>query len=318
MSPSRAEGSLKRRQSSSASTDSKRPRLNYGSIAERDGELSQRANGTALARPVRKPSGQAERQRGKRLFGALLGTLSQTKTTAAQKRRAEIEQKQQEKLRQQTEEDEAERRVRLEKLGRRRRRQQWDWEEQSLKVRHQNMRFHARMLKTNTEPYLYYLPYKTLEKEEDKIKSQRDAIEDDIDKEVHDFEEQRAVALDALDREDTNLAMLGLNQATTNGHNTESATDPDNAIMTTDSPGQSVPLSDDAVPEHTNGLNAHTDPLKEENNHQREEDSLQLDQPSYEPAQQSPQLPAVVRDLPRDIHDDAGEVVEGEEDTVIY
>ena len=41
-----------------------------------------------------------ERKRSRRLFGALIGTLSQgsTKTSVAQRRRADIEQKQQTKL----------------------------------------------------------------------------------------------------------------------------------------------------------------------------------------------------------------------------
>ena len=45
-----------------------------------------------------------ERKRGQRLFGALLGTLSQGSNSAAQRRRADIEQRQQDKLKLQDEE----------------------------------------------------------------------------------------------------------------------------------------------------------------------------------------------------------------------
>lgn len=45
-----------------------------------------------------------DRKRGQRLFGGLLGTLSQKSNSAAQKRRADIEKKQQDKLRLQADE----------------------------------------------------------------------------------------------------------------------------------------------------------------------------------------------------------------------
>jgi hypothetical protein len=50
-------------------------------------------------KPVRpRGGGEEDRKRGQRLFGGLLGTLSQKPTNAAQRRRADIEKKQQEKL----------------------------------------------------------------------------------------------------------------------------------------------------------------------------------------------------------------------------
>lgn len=54
-------------------------------------------------RPVRRGR-EDERKRGQRLFGGLLGTLSQGSASAAQKRRADIEKKQQEKLKSQDDE----------------------------------------------------------------------------------------------------------------------------------------------------------------------------------------------------------------------
>lgn len=48
---------------------------------------------------------QEEKKRGKRLFGGLLSTLSQTTGTSTQKRRMEIERRQQERMRKQSFED---------------------------------------------------------------------------------------------------------------------------------------------------------------------------------------------------------------------
>src|SRR5947209_1157734 len=77
---------LKRRQSSVSEDSAKRPRPNEG-----DGPNSLRDanNGVKPAAPVRREKG-----RERRLFGAVLGALSQNPPTAAQKRRSEIEKRQ--------------------------------------------------------------------------------------------------------------------------------------------------------------------------------------------------------------------------------
>lgn len=56
---------------------------------------------TGAKRTGRKSGVEEERKRGQRLFGGLLGTLSQSSTTTAQRRRADIEKKQQAKLKDQ-------------------------------------------------------------------------------------------------------------------------------------------------------------------------------------------------------------------------
>jgi hypothetical protein len=53
----------------------------------------------------RKIATQEEKKRGKRLFGGLLSTLSQTSGSSTQKRRMEIERRQQERMRKQSVED---------------------------------------------------------------------------------------------------------------------------------------------------------------------------------------------------------------------
>lgn len=108
-----------------------------------DTRTSRDSNDTTLSPSVTSPlqrnpsltsKGAAEeRKRGQRLFGALLGTLSQSSTTTAQRRRADIEKKQLGKLQQRDEELEEEKRKKREKLDVIRRREQKVWDEQSVR-----------------------------------------------------------------------------------------------------------------------------------------------------------------------------------------
>lgn len=60
---------------------------------------------------------QEEKKRGKRLFGGLMSTLSQTSNTSQQqKRRQEIERRQQDRIQKQRAEDDEKRAEKLEKL----------------------------------------------------------------------------------------------------------------------------------------------------------------------------------------------------------
>jgi len=74
-----------------------------------------------------------ERKRGQRLFGALLGTLSQSSSSTAQKRRSDIEKKQQAKLNLQAEEQNEKKNQKLEALKVVRRREQKKYDKQSVR-----------------------------------------------------------------------------------------------------------------------------------------------------------------------------------------
>lgn len=121
----------KRKASFASEERSKRPRL--------DTETSP-SNAEAAHPPTasdrlqdRKKSGQMEeRKRGQRLFGALLGTLSQSSSSTAQKRRTDIERKQQAKLRSQAEEFDEKKKQRLEALMVVRRKEQKKYDKQSV------------------------------------------------------------------------------------------------------------------------------------------------------------------------------------------
>lgn len=83
-------------------------------------------------RPARKTGADEERKRGQRLFGALLGTLSQSSNTAAQKRRADIERKQQDKLKEQDAKYDENKKRRYEELMAARRREQKVYDRQTV------------------------------------------------------------------------------------------------------------------------------------------------------------------------------------------
>jgi hypothetical protein len=98
-SPNEHSNGNKRRQSSISDENAKRPRIdNEDAQSERRESTTQ----TKPAAPVKR-----ERGRERRLFGAVLGALSQApSTTAAQKRRSEIEKRQLAQRKQESEESE--------------------------------------------------------------------------------------------------------------------------------------------------------------------------------------------------------------------
>ena len=126
---------LKRRQSSLSDDRSKRPRLGRNEADEgRSDSVTPQQSATQDTRQTeRRRSGQVEeRKRGQRLFGALLGTLSQSSSSTAQKRRTDIEKKQQAKLKLQAEEQDEKKRLKLEALLVVRRREQKKFDKQSV------------------------------------------------------------------------------------------------------------------------------------------------------------------------------------------
>ncbi|KAH8199868.1 hypothetical protein TruAng_005984 [Truncatella angustata] len=116
-----------------------------------------------------------EKKRGKRLFGGLLNTLSRTNDSSSQRRRSEIERKQQAKVSQQKAEDDKHREARLAKLKAARQRDQIEWEEQ-----------------------VYYLPWDLTEDQEDLIKDQVHDAEDLTERETREFKQRKDQRLTAL------------------------------------------------------------------------------------------------------------------------
>lgn len=114
-------GNHKRRQSSVDGETSKRPRLD-------EEEATNGRRGSTEVKPVRR-----ERGRERRLFGAVLGALSQApSTTAAQKRRSEIEKRQLAQRKQESEESEQRKAERVARRKVQRWREQKRFEEASV------------------------------------------------------------------------------------------------------------------------------------------------------------------------------------------
>jgi hypothetical protein len=119
--------SSKRRQSSTSEDTSKRPRISYDASAgsptalrEPQSPIGTRSRSPEIVKEAtsdrRKSSVQEERKRGQRLFGGLLSTLSQSTPNGQQKRRLEIEKRQQERVKQQKLDDEVRKAEKLAKL----------------------------------------------------------------------------------------------------------------------------------------------------------------------------------------------------------
>ncbi|SPN98503.1 uncharacterized protein DNG_01548 [Cephalotrichum gorgonifer] len=131
---------------------------------------------------------QEEKRRSKRLFGGLMGALSQRPPAGSQQqRRMEIEKRQQERLREQRVVEQKameEKRARLEET---RLREAIKWEERVLHVRHSTLLDQARFLRTKAQPPLYYKPWILTADQKDEIRRQVYAAEDTIERELDDF-----------------------------------------------------------------------------------------------------------------------------------
>ena len=130
-----ASPSHKRRQSSREHDTSKRPRLDSViSQQSLDGRTPEKAGSPLRPKfPVVGTGAVEERKRGQRLFGALLGTLSQSSAKPAHRRRDEIERRQQDKLRQKDEDFAEAKKKQRDKLDEARRAEQKIWNEQAVR-----------------------------------------------------------------------------------------------------------------------------------------------------------------------------------------
>lgn len=183
---------LKRRQSSLDSTEAKRPKFTETSQEDSRSPPAAGANASDRSRGNGRRNGAVEeRKRGQRLFGAILGTLSQSSPSAGQRKRQEVEKKQLDKLKLRHEEDEERKKHKREELLVTRRKQQKVWDEEGMRLRHRNMLAMAHFLKTKTTPPLYYKPWEMRSEEDSIIQQQISDTQDIIDREVAKFEDQR-------------------------------------------------------------------------------------------------------------------------------
>jgi hypothetical protein len=152
----------KRRQESISEDNTKRPRLSEdASTSDRRGSVNDKTPA-----PVRREKG-----RERRLFGAVLGALSQNPATTAQKRRTEIEKRQQAQRKHEDHESEQRKTERAAKRKEQRWKEQKCFERGSvhiaiygirykeadciqMRIRHDNLLHMAHFLQTKAEPRL--------------------------------------------------------------------------------------------------------------------------------------------------------------------
>lgn len=111
--------------------------------------------------------------------------MNRTGGNSQQKKRLEIERRQQERANNQRLEDDKRRAERLAKLKHSREIQQITFDEQVMQTRHATMLSQARSLKTRSRPEIYYRPWEPTESQEriilKQVKDAKDAIADEIE-----------------------------------------------------------------------------------------------------------------------------------------
>ncbi|PGH02479.1 hypothetical protein GX51_04647 [Blastomyces parvus] len=336
-----SESRLKRRQSLADDNESKRRRLSTNNEHPESKENQASSPIATTSKPIsdatdqrdsRRKSGIAEeRKRGQRLFGALLGTLSQSSSTATQKRRADIEKKQQAKLRMQEEEYNELTRKKKEDLLAMRKKQQRTYDAQSMRLRHSNQLAMAHFLKTTTEPVLYYKPWELRPEEEERIEQQIKDCKVAIAREVEEFEAKNPPSpSDPTQEQGDNQSTVAdaISSAVLPGNNTLSDAQ-DTVHLKSDTVGANTncnnnPPQHEHKPEPTTTIESespkHTPTLTT---------SATSDHPTVSVATNEPSSPTKTHNDPpstasashhqKSTEDDSGEVMlEDKEDTVIY
>lgn len=250
---------LKRQSSASESPTTKRARISTDASAGSPTALRESPQpieplkySSESVKPTderRKSSVQEERKRGQRLFGGLLSTLSQSTPNGQQKRRLEIEKRQQERAKQQKEEDEVRRAEKLAKLKAIRKTEQVKFDEQTMRIRHSNTLAVANFLQTKAVPKLFYKPWQLLPQQEERIKNQITEAEALIEREVTEFEARKPKekSQGKIETEDTN----GASKETVGEPATESPSVPSLALVdTTNLPDVQAPQSEQTTEKH--------------------------------------------------------------------
>ncbi|KAJ5178477.1 Pinin/SDK/MemA protein [Penicillium coprophilum] len=308
---------VKRRKSSISEYDTKRRRL---SSTDNTSPHSQRrrpssppptTNESVGTKSTRPRGGRDEdRKRGQRLFGGLLGTLSQSSSSAAQKRRADIEKKQQEKLKSLDAEYGELKKRRKEQRDEIRRREMPLYEREVMQTRHSNMLAMAHFHKTQAEPALYYKPWQPRPGDDSAIKQQIEEAEATIAREVAEFEAryppeafapEQPTQAEAQPTEPTGTETKQADEQPLQGSEEQEQTD---GRQDQPSPEHEADLTDVKSKEATQGA---PDTVGSDNNDQ-----------TSDLAKKDDTAANVKESAVQDQHDDGGEVVEDNEDTVIY
>ncbi|GIZ45462.1 hypothetical protein CKM354_000862700 [Cercospora kikuchii] len=314
-----------------------------------EGKEQKPAEDSKDARRRGSAKGADEKQRSKRLFGALLGNLNRPSDRTS-KRRAEIEQRKKAELQKQDDERLEDRQKRLERLAVQRKKEQINVDERDMHVRHKNMLSKANFLQTRAEPKLYYRPWDLLPDEEDLVEQQIKDAQAQIDRELVEWEEEKQKRLDGIHESaaprDTNKIPSKADTSTANDdepgnvdtleakHNGKTNSpiqhDADGDVTgieevekttnkTNDSVRASPQLAASAENERQDGKLETEIPEQSGAEHQIQDE--QNDKPDNAETQDGKEKPPTQDDAKEDkedLDDDGDHVVEGDEDNVIY
>ena len=310
---------LKRKISQPHSHDHKRPRvdttadinsLNYDEAKESpplssprnpSGPVTKNGLGTTStvnagrASKLNSTTANEEKKRSRRLFGGLLGVVSGATPRSHQshKKRDEIEARARERLKRENEEAEAERaRLRTE-IEERRQREQALWDKDGRNIRWRNMRATSGFLRTKTEPQLYWKPWEFRPEDKERVEVHKKEIEDQIQREGGparemdpvDAQEEDSSTGEAVAEEDIADALVHKSQPDSENTQPDEDEHPEQGAEQQCSYKDDLPNTQDANPE--DGIDQPTPTNDFQENHKDEEP-----------------------------HD--GELVEGQEDDVIY
>lgn len=306
-----------KRQQPSDPTDETSPKRQRTSPPPAAIEKSSRKPSTSTTSKPALGDETRDKRRNQRLFGALLGGLGGSKPATSRsaapsstvaKRRAEAEERRREEAKKREQELGARQQERIARLQVERKQKQRYVDERNLRLRHENRRSLAGFLQTETEPKLYYLPWKLRPEEEERLRVQKEDCEIDIDRELDDFADLKRSWQDADEKVEPEN--LGQDEA-------------DEEHMRTNGDAKEARSKERHVNENgeENGLSAnptteetHTEVIKE--GHVPQEDPKERETDTDTDHGQMEEQHGRER---KGSIDDAGDVVvEGEEDTVIY
>ncbi|KAK5688663.1 hypothetical protein LTS10_000641 [Elasticomyces elasticus] len=266
---------------------------------------------TDTTQPRRKGVVTDEKQRSKRLFGALLGNLNQPGDRTS-KRRQEIEARRKAELQRQDDERVEEKQRRLEALAEHKTTVQKKVDEESnqMRMRHAYTLKMANFLQTSSEPKLYYKPWELRPDEEDRIEQQLKEAEALIERELAAFE-GRPVRVIEETHEDRDVEPKEVN-----GHSEEALIEDVQAEaepgLPTAQPTANAELDTVIEKKPTEDTNYDLPPAELLDSQTANHEPGDTDKAATPP----PEVVAATEQKQED--DDGDHVVEGDEDTVIY
>ncbi|GAB7327952.1 hypothetical protein MBLNU13_g11718t2 [Cladosporium sp. NU13] len=252
----------------------------------------------------RKSSAVNEKDRSRRLFGGLLGSLSQKGDSRTTKRRQEIESRRKAELQRQDDEHLEDKQRRLEQLAEKRRRVKKELEAETMRNRHRDMLHKANFLHTSAQPRLLYKPWELRDEEDDRIDDQISEVKAQIDRELASFNEVQT--REGGDGGDSNKTATEENPR--EEHTADTAASNAASTQTPDLPNENEAITTSIADGKQKSVSTEKDGAE------GVQSSANVDNDAVGKTAEEEEREAAATN--QDEHDD--HIVEGEEDTVIY